>query len=261
MNVYLFLFLLCFAPLASHRYGLMKSVTTLYESSDPREPPSPPPPPARSLLYRSVTYLRKIIFQKPPKLNRKPPPPPPPSPDYSRFAPPPVVKAPHTPSPVSRWFRRSASARDRRASLQRTYYQRAPPLSSYTAARNAEGVITMMSFLGTEGSNADVDMVVLMAHIQAACKHIAAILSSPRELQYNYEPYFEGGKRDDSRSLKSISVRWNPFPFAIRCLDDATIIIGVMFQEVWSDSWVLLCYWEVSSFNTSYSRSGENWLN
>nr|PNR28320.1 hypothetical protein PHYPA_028912 [Physcomitrium patens] len=63
----------------------------------------------------------------------------------------------------------------------------------------------MMSFLGTEGSNADVDMVVLMAHIQAACKHIAAILSSPRELQYNYEPYFEGGKRDDSRSLKSIS--------------------------------------------------------
>lgn len=41
----------------------------------------------------------------------------------------------------------------------------------------------MTAFLGTEGSNVDVDLVVLMTHIQAACKHIAFVLASPTELQ------------------------------------------------------------------------------
>lgn len=46
-----------------------------------------------------------------------------------------------------------------------------------------EDVVSMTGFLGTEGSNVDVDLLVLMTHIQSACKHIAAVLASPTELQ------------------------------------------------------------------------------
>lgn len=87
-------------------------------------------------------------------------------------------------------------------------------MSSYAAARNSDGVITLTAFLGTEGSNVDVDMVVLMAHVQAACKHIAAVLSSPKEMQTSASAYDSsasfgvggGRQRDDPRSLRIISV-------------------------------------------------------
>lgn len=61
----------------------------------------------------------------------------------------------------------------------------------------------------------DVDMVVLMAHVQAACKHIAAVLSSPKEMQPSASAYDSsasfgvgggGRQRDDPRSLRIISV-------------------------------------------------------
>jgi hypothetical protein len=53
-----------------------------------------------------------------------------------------------------------------------------------SVARNSkEDVVSMTGFLGTEGSNVDVDLLVLMTHIQSACKHIAAVLASPTELQ------------------------------------------------------------------------------
>jgi hypothetical protein len=127
-----------------------------------------------------------------------------------------VVNVPQKPSPVARWFSTSARTRARRAppppTSQRSYYQRAP-LSSYAAARNAEGVITLTAFLGTEGSNVDVDMVVLMAHIQGACKHIGSILSSPKDLQSSpsaYDPPYGNRERENPRSLRTLSVRCIP---------------------------------------------------
>lgn len=142
---------------------------------------------------------------------------------------------PHRPSPVSRWFSSSAPTRARRrrqdeggggggsrskransgggSSSRSSFYTKRPPLSSYAAARNSDGVITLTAFLGTEGSNVDVDMVVLMAHVQAACKHIAAVLSSPKEMQTSASAYDSsasfgvgGRQRDDPRSLRIISV-------------------------------------------------------
>lgn len=213
MNAYLVLFLICFVPLATHRYAqTQKPATPLYPSSEPQEPTLPPPaPPTRSLLYRFVSYLfRKTFTSSSSTRNRKPPPAPPPSSEYTYFAAPPVVQVPQKPSPVSRWFSTSARTRARKApppTSQKSNYQRAP-LSSYAAARNAEGVITLTAFLGTEGSNVDVDLVVLMAHIQGACKHIGSILSSPKDLQSPpsmYDSSFGNRERDNPRSLRTLS--------------------------------------------------------
>jgi hypothetical protein len=74
-----------------------------------------------------------------------------------------------------------------------------------------DGLITMAAFLGTERSNVDVDLVVLMAHLQAACKQIATVLASPRELQqessspYGTQP-FGPSFGDDPRPMITISV-------------------------------------------------------
>lgn len=207
MNAYLVLFLICFVPLATHRYNARNepaaSIFSKPQESPP--PPPPPPPPSASLLSRLFAYLIRRPSQKMPP--RKPPPA---SSEYTYFASPPVVKVPHRPSPVSRWFSNSAPTRARRATPpppKQTYYRRAP-LSSYAAARNAEGVITLTAFLGTEGSNVDVDMVVLMAHIQAACKHIGVVLSSPKELTSSasaYDSAVGGREREDPRSLRILS--------------------------------------------------------
>jgi fructose-1,6-bisphosphatase I len=80
---------------------------------------------------------------------------------------------------------------------------------------DAEEVVTMTGFLGTEGSNVDVDLVVLMTHIQAACKHIAAILASPTEMQASLSgsssysgsssPSYGTG-RDEPKPLDIVSV-------------------------------------------------------
>jgi hypothetical protein len=60
-----------------------------------------------------------------------------------------------------------------------------PPLAmpKFATRNSREDVVSLTGFLGTEGTNVDVELVVLMTHIQAACKHIAAILASPAELQ------------------------------------------------------------------------------
>jgi len=218
MNSYLFLFLMCFIPLATHRYARTKPHTTPIFSSLFRAPEPPPPPPASilSLLYRLYSYLKRPS----PSYSYPEPPHPPPTSEYIYFASPPVVKRPHRPAPRS-WLSSSTSKRERRPPPQmpkQTYYRRAP-LSSYAAARNAQGVITLTAFLGTEGSNVDVDMVVLMAHLQAACKHIAAVLSSPKEMQYSssdYESSSLGGReRHDPRSLRILSVGAFPLKFLL----------------------------------------------
>ena len=216
MNAYLVLFLICFVPLATHRYyaQTQKPATPLYPSSQPQEPVPSPSTPSRSLLYRFLSFLFQRTFTSSSSArNRKPPPPPPPSSEYTYFASPPVVKVPSKPSPVSRWFSTSARTKARRErspppSSQRSYYPRSP-LSSYAAARNAEGVITLTAFLGTEGSNVDVDMVILMAHIQGACKHIGSILASPKDLQASpsaFDPPFGNRERENPRSLRTLSV-------------------------------------------------------
>lgn len=56
-------------------------------------------------------------------------------------------------------------------------------MPNVVAQAGADEVVTMTAFLGTEGSNVGVDLVVLMTHLQTACKHISSILASPTELQ------------------------------------------------------------------------------
>jgi fructose-1,6-bisphosphatase I len=63
--------------------------------------------------------------------------------------------------------------------LPPVFVRRAAPAQAVVA----DEAVTMTAFLGAEGSNVDVDLVVLMTHIQAACKHIASVLASPSELQ------------------------------------------------------------------------------
>lgn len=66
----------------------------------------------------------------------------------------------------------------------------------------------MTAFLGTEGSNVDVDLVVLMTHIQAACKHIASVLASPTDLQATLSgaDAAHGVGRDAPKPLDIVSV-------------------------------------------------------
>lgn len=73
---------------------------------------------------------------------------------------------------------------------------------------DADEVVTLTGFLGTEGSNVDVDLVVLMTHIQAACKHIASILASPTELQVTLsgKEAAYGAGRDAPKPLDIVSV-------------------------------------------------------
>ncbi|CAK9857796.1 unnamed protein product [Sphagnum jensenii] len=238
---YFFLFLICFVPLVSLKWSLSRPASSSSSSpgvfsfthsrgkaaSPPPPPPPapPPPPPSPGMLYRLFTLLWRTATPRARTRARAraPPFPPPPSSSsyysqYSYFASPPVVRIPTSPSPVSRWFSSSSSSyggrtRARKAPswTSRDRFRRTPPLSSYARARNVDGVITMTAFLGTEGSNVDVDLVVLMAHVQAACKHIASLLATPRELQQDsassaYETEFRSfGGDDNPRPMISIS--------------------------------------------------------
>jgi hypothetical protein len=96
----------------------------------------------------------------------------------------------------------------------------------------------MTAFLGTEGSNVDVDLVVLMAHVQAACKHIASLLATPRELQQDsassaYETEFRSfGGDDNPRPMISISVGFedddhNPL-LLLLCVRSLLLAISVL---------------------------------
>lgn len=66
----------------------------------------------------------------------------------------------------------------------------------------------MTAFLGTEGSNVGVDLVVLMTHLQTACKHISSILASPTELQATLKgaDSVHGVGRDARKPLDLVSV-------------------------------------------------------
>ncbi|CAK9227276.1 unnamed protein product [Sphagnum troendelagicum] len=239
---YLFLFLICFVPLVSIKWSISSRSAAAPSSSStssnfafpffskPRErvstsPPTRPPSSRLTILYRLFQY---ILRKKPAQLRSRsrPPPPPPAAPLYSSqyntyFAPPPVVRippvAPMYSSPVSKWFPSSSSqsrTRARKTPSRESWFRRRPaPISNsyHAAARNVQdGLITMAAFLGTERSNVDVDLVVLMAHLQAACKQIATVLASPRELQQEssspYEtPPFSPSFGDDPRPMITIS--------------------------------------------------------
>jgi hypothetical protein len=104
----------------------------------------------------------------------------------------------------------------------------------------------MTAFLGTEGSNVDVDLVVLMAHVQAACKHIASLLATPRELQQDsassaYETEFRSfGGDDNPRPMITISVGFedddhNPLLLCVRSLLLAISVLG--FTVLAASSW------------------------
>ncbi len=239
---YFFLFLICFVPLVSLKWSLSRPASSSSSSpgvfsfthsrgkaASPPPPPAPsppPPPPSPGMLYRLFALLWRTATPRARTRARArvPPFPPPPSSSsyssqYSYFASPPVVRIPTSPSPVSRWFSSSSSSHGGRTRARkapswtsRDRFRRTPPLSTYARARNVDGVITMTAFLGTEGSNVDVDLVVLMAHVQAACKHIASLLATPRELQQDsassaYETEFRSfGGDDNPRPMITISV-------------------------------------------------------
>lgn len=85
-----------------------------------------------------------------------------------------------------------------------------PPLrmdANAVAQVDTNEVVTMTGFLGTEGSNVDTDLVVLMTHIQAACKHIASVLASPTELQTTISgaDATHGAGRDAPKPLDIVS--------------------------------------------------------
>lgn len=265
---YFFLFLICFVPLVSLKWSLSRPASSSSSSpgvfsfthsrgkaaSPPPPPPPapPPPPPSPGMLYRLFTLLWRTATPRARTRARArvPPFPPPPSSSsyysqYSYFASPPVVRIPTSPSPVSRWFSSSSSSHGGRTRARkapswtsRDRFRRTPPLSSYARARNVDGVITMTAFLGTEGSNVDVDLVVLMAHVQAACKHIASLLATPRELQQDsassaYETEFRSfGGDDNPRPMISISVGFGdddhnpPLLLCVRSLLLAISVLG-----------------------------------
>jgi hypothetical protein len=264
---YFFLFLICFVPLVSLKWSLSRPASSSSSSpgvfsfthsrgkaaSPPPPPPPapPPPPPSPGMLYRLFTLLWRTATPRARTRARArvPPFPPPPSSSsyysqYSYFASPPVVRIPTSPSPVSRWFSSSSSSHGGRTRARkapswtsRDRFRRTPPLSSYARARNVDGVITMTAFLGTEGSNVDVDLVVLMAHVQAACKHIASLLATPRELQQDsassaYETEFRSfGEDDNPRPMISISVGFEDDdhnPLLLLCVRSLLLAISVL---------------------------------
>lgn len=188
---YLLLFLVCFLPLLSFRWSRVVE-------NKPAELYTPPPPPplsrSRSSGIGNKPTSASMVARM---LGLREPPSPSPS-----FAAPSPVKA----KPVRTWTTPKATVssalswitpkakpalswitpptRRRKVVMESpvlppVFVRRAAP----TQAVVADEAVTMTAFLGFEGSNVDVDLVVLMTHIQAACKHIASVLASPSELQ------------------------------------------------------------------------------
>lgn len=202
---YLLLFCICVLPLLSIRWSRVvenKPADVAAKGVPPRPEYIPPPAtPTRSGTKRTHApaprsmVARMFGFRKPPS----PSPvvvPSPPSSFLSRQSAPAVVKAKAFSSALS-WF--TPPTRRRRVKsppameskpaptpLAPVFFRppsRSPPTHAMVTRTEPDEVVTMTAFLGTEGSNVDVDLVVLMTHIQAACKHIASVLASPTELQ------------------------------------------------------------------------------
>ncbi|KAG0557517.1 hypothetical protein KC19_11G136900 [Ceratodon purpureus] len=213
---YFFLFCICFLPLLSFRWTRVGDLPSKAEVTPPAAPAKEIKPPSPSAVARVLGLLRKTkpveatpsFFQQPlhtilasggkaataaasaswfapPARRRKPaevkPPP-------AEVKPRPTPLPPPSPPPFIR-----------------------PPVPTshhYAVARaDADEVVTMTAFLGTEGSNVDVDLVVLMTHLQAACKHIASILASPTELQttLSKSDFMFGVGRDAPKPLAVVS--------------------------------------------------------
>ncbi|KAG0607248.1 hypothetical protein M758_8G013000 [Ceratodon purpureus] len=191
---YLFLFCICFLPLLSIRWSRVAEKPI--DAAAQRKPEFTPPPPRSGTIKAPKApspsmVARMLGFRKPPAPTLPPT-------SASSFFRSPVVSAPvKSISSSLSWFtpptrRRKAPAMESKPaqptlppSLPASFIRpplRSPPQAVLTRTE-ADEVVTMTAFLGTEGSNVDVDLVVLMTHIQAACKHIASVLSSPAELQ------------------------------------------------------------------------------
>ncbi|CAK9861138.1 unnamed protein product [Sphagnum jensenii] len=215
---YLLLFVLCIIPLLSIRWrAAVKSSPPSTTNGGNRVSDSPPapgrwlpsfaaigggkgwnlgsktkPPVSPSMLTKVIAAVRRpltlpplpssIITSSPPSgLYYKLPLP------SSWFAPPSVRKG-RKASLAMASIRSSDSNPPPPPSLPPAFlppsFVRPPRAMPKFATRNSrEDVVSLTGFLGTEGTNVDVELVVLMTHIQAACKHIAAILASPAELQ------------------------------------------------------------------------------
>jgi hypothetical protein len=216
---YFFLFCICFLPLLLSRWTRVSDLPSKPEVVAPA-PAKEVKPPSPSAVARVVALLRK------PKTKPETPPPP------SFFQQPlqTILASGKLPSASSSWFappgkkgkeRPSAESKPRATptptptplppSLPPAPFRRPPVPTShhYAVARaDADEVVTMTAFLGTEGSNVDVDLVVLMTHLQAACKHIASILASPTELQTTLSrpDLLFGVGRDAPKPLAVVSV-------------------------------------------------------
>lgn len=200
MNYFL-LFCICFLPLLSIRWSRVVENKPPDVAAKPQQRPEyiSPPAPTRSgtklpIKAPSPSMVARMLgFRKPPSPSSSPP-------SFFRqsFAPPPpVVTAKPVVSSALSWFtpptrrRKAAPVMESKPTplpslppaFIRPPLQTPPTHAMVTTRADADEVVTMTAFLGTEGSNVDVDLVVLMTHIQAACKHIASVLASPTELQ------------------------------------------------------------------------------
>lgn len=219
---YFFLFCICFLPLLSFRWTRVSDLPGKVEvgAAAPRTKPVKAPSP--SAVARVVALLRKPKKTSPSQAS-------PPSffqeplqTILSSPSGPPVAKGSSS-SPPSSWFTPPGKKRKPAQpvepstptplppSLPPAFLRPPVPTSHHYAVvrerADADEVVTMTAFLGTEGSNVDVDLVVLMTHLQAACKHIASILASPTELQttLSASDYLFGVGRDPPKPLAIVS--------------------------------------------------------
>lgn len=85
---------------------------------------------------------------------------------------------------------------------------RAVSVSSSSSASSDDGFVTLTEYVGKEGMNVKDDLVVLLDHIQYACKKIAALVASPFNYSLGKQTALGsvGSDRDAPKPLDIVSV-------------------------------------------------------
>lgn len=107
------------------------------------------------------------------------------------------------------------------------------------SSTGGESYTTLLEYVGKGGADVGDDLVVLLCHLQYACKRIAALVASP----FNAELGRDGGggvpssssssKRDAPKPLDIVSVPPTPPPFlSIRFGFQDSIFIGKVLKKL-----------------------------
>lgn len=85
--------------------------------------------------------------------------------------------------------------------------------SSSSSAGDDDGFVTLIEYVGKEGLNVKDDLVVLLHHIQYACKRIAALVASPFNYSLSKQTGLAsvGSDRDAPKPLDIVSVFFSLF--------------------------------------------------